>query len=106
MRGKAQRRPSPRPAALRRHWNHESTLKKRCSPSQRRILAGAAPIRGVKSRLLEVPQFPDARSKSSACDGAGLATQCFAVFRSFISPAVGVACSDSDCDDEDDDDDG
>lgn len=31
-------------------------------PSQRRrILAGAAPIHGVKSRLLEVPQFPDAQ---------------------------------------------
>ncbi|UKZ71963.1 uncharacterized protein TrAtP1_012905 [Trichoderma atroviride] len=32
------------------------------------------PIHGVKSRLLEVPQFPDARSKKSACDGGYLAT--------------------------------
>ncbi|GFP57412.1 hypothetical protein ACSS6W_010292 [Trichoderma asperelloides] len=39
--------------------------------SQRRILAGAAPIRGVKSRLLEVPHFPDARH--AWCDGAALA---------------------------------
>ncbi|KAK1242707.1 hypothetical protein MKX08_005519 [Trichoderma sp. CBMAI-0020] len=74
-------RPRTRPSP--RHWNHEEHSDKTVQPeSTPQSWLAQPPIHGVKSRLLEVPQFPDARSKNLLATALLGNPQLVAVFRS------------------------